>query len=131
MDVSLTRAYSGRRLTPQGQRDLDRIAGQVGCRTAVHTVYRHEPILIWPVCCYHVQNNLCIYYFRCDASYLLNNLTWPKIQHFSYCTSCTSGVWRKRQEHFFIIISWSRGQNKRKRQRTVIVNWHQIQLKFK
>lgn len=26
-------AYSGRRLTPQGQRDLDRIAGQVGCWT--------------------------------------------------------------------------------------------------
>lgn len=26
-------AYSGRRLTPQGQRDLDRIAGQVGCLT--------------------------------------------------------------------------------------------------
>lgn len=29
----LTCAYSGRRLTSQGQRDLDRIAGQVGCWT--------------------------------------------------------------------------------------------------
>lgn len=42
INVMLTCAYSGRRLTPQGQRDLDRIAGQVGyctCKIPLATVH--------------------------------------------------------------------------------------------
>lgn len=37
---------SGRRLTPQGQRDLDRIAGQVGCLTLLFKHASSSPLLI-------------------------------------------------------------------------------------
>lgn len=40
--IFFTCAYSGRRLTPQGQRDLDRIAGQVGIIFPVASVH-----IIW------------------------------------------------------------------------------------